>query len=387
MLRTIPLLLAVIAACRSKDYARELGPGESALRLVTDRSRLPDVAKAYRESGPYLRIAAERSLAWFAAPSSKRWYPFESFTHEQAEASVRALLELLDRCDDDAGFEREFLRRFDVYESIGYDRKGTVLFTGYYSPVFAGSRQPGGKFQFPLYRRPPDLVSDPITGEVKGRKTADGSLKPWPARREIERSGMLKGSELVWLADPLDAYIVHVNGSARIALREGGTLHVGYAGKTDRPYKGLGTLLVERKHLKKDGLSLMAIRRFYRENPDVVKDLILENESYVFFTEYEGAEWPAGSIGVPVTDLASVATDKKIFPRGGLVLFDTKYTGKGQKGDLIRFALDQDTGGAIRAPGRADIYFGIGPSPELLAGGQYSEGRLFYCFLRKQAGG
>ncbi|NJN14793.1 MAG: hypothetical protein HC813_04105 [Planctomycetes bacterium] len=249
-------------------------------------------------------------------------------------------------------------------------------------PRLRGEPGGGGKFRYPLYRRPADLVSDPITGEVKGRQTPDGQIRPWPARKEIERSGMFRGSELIWLADPLDAYIVHVNGSARIALKEGGIMHVGYAGKTDRPYKGLGTLLVERKHLKKEGLSLTAIRNFYVKNPEVVKELILENESYVFFTEYEGAEWPAGSIGVPVTDLASLATDKKIFPRGGLVLFDTKYTAKGQKADLIRFALDQDTGGAIRAPGRADIYFGVGPSPELLAGAQYNEGRLFYFFLK-----
>jgi membrane-bound lytic murein transglycosylase A len=110
------------------------------------------------------------------------------------------------------------------------------------------------------------------------------------------------------------------------------------------------------------------------------------NESYVFFMEYPGDKWPSGSLGVRVTPRASLATDKAIYPRGGVVLVDTKaVTLTRGKSDFLRFLLDQDTGGAIRAPGRADIFMGIGRDAEVLAGGQYAEGKLYYFFLKSAA--
>src|SRR5690606_33991075 len=137
--------------------------------------------------------------------------------------------------------------------------------------------------------------------------------------------------------------------------------------------------------LKPNQLSLKEIRRVYRENPELVKRLINRNESYVFFTEYEPDRWPAGSLGVRVSPETTLATDKKIYPRGGLVLVDTQaVTFSMGKRRFLRFMLDQDTGGAIQAPGRADIYMGEGLSAEILAGGQYAEGRLYYLFLKPE---
>ena len=105
----------------------------------------------------------------------------------------------------------------------------------------------------------------------------------------------------------------------------------------------------------------------------------------MFFTEYAGENWPAGSLGVQVTQETSLATDKKVYPRGGLVLADTSaVTFTSGRRPFTRFMLDQDSGGAIKAPGRADIYMGDGNSAEILAGGQYAEGRLFYFFLKPQ---
>ncbi|MDE1038440.1 MAG: 3D domain-containing protein, partial [Phycisphaerales bacterium] len=106
-------------------------------------------------------------------------------------------------------------------------------------------------------------------------------------------------------------------------------------------------------------------------------------ESFVFFKEYEGGNWPAGSLGVPVTAQRSVATDKKIFPRGGVVLVDTTVRSlTGEKQTFTQFMTDQDTGGAIRAPGRADLFMGVGPTAGIKAGGQYAEGQLYYLFLK-----
>jgi membrane-bound lytic murein transglycosylase A len=108
-----------------------------------------------------------------------------------------------------------------------------------------------------------------------------------------------------------------------------------------------------------------------------------ENENFVFFKEYDPGVWPAGSLGVRVTAEASLATDKAIYPRGGLVLVDTEAVSASRtRRPFLRFMLDQDTGGAIRAPGRADLFMGTGPEAEALAGEQQKEGRLYYFFLK-----
>ncbi|MCA9291231.1 MAG: MltA domain-containing protein [Phycisphaerales bacterium] len=367
------------------DYGRPLGPGESALRLITDPARMPDLVAARRDADFVTTQAIDRSLTWFAAPSSRQFYPFEDITHERARQSLVAFRELLETEPDPQAFESAVRERFDIYESVGYDNRGTVLFTGYYSPVFAASRVPTARFTAPLYMRPDDLVTDPVTGEPKGRLGANGTIGPYPTRREIESSRMFLGRELVWLETPLDAYIVQVNGSAKLRMPDGSTLFVGYAGKTDQPYTGLGSTLVERGYIDRGSISLRAIQDLYRQDPKLVEDLILVNDNFVFFTTYPGDRWPAGSLGVKVSDETTLATDKKIYPRGGVVMVETRSVtfSSGQR-DFKRLMLDQDTGGAIRAPGRADIFMGVGPSAEILAGGQYAEGRLFYFFLKQR---
>jgi peptidoglycan lytic transglycosylase A len=371
------------------NYARALAEGQPALRKITDPKRLPDLALAYRNADPTLLEAIDESIAWFEKPSSRKCFPVEGITHQQARASLLPMRELLLNGLDAQAFAREVAARFDVYESVGYDGSGIVLFTGYYAPVLRASRTPSGPFVHPLYKRPADLVTDAESGEPRGRRLPDGSVVPYYTRREIESQGILAGNELVWIEDPLDAYIVHVNGSAKLRL-EGAdgpeVMYVGYSGKTDRPYKGLGQSLVEAGLVSPDELSLATIKRIYRRDPKLVMELADNNESYVFFTEYDGGRWPAGSLNAQVTPERTLATDKKVYPRGGLVLVDTtQVTFAEQKRPFFQFMLDQDTGGAIKAPGRADIFMGVGPSAEILAGGQYAEGRLYYLFLKPQA--
>jgi membrane-bound lytic murein transglycosylase A len=383
-----PLLL--LAACKSKppppeppNYDRPLGPGERALRKVEDPSRVP-LAAAYEARDAALSTALERSERWFLKPSTVQWFPTEEVTHEQAEASVREARRLLDQGLGTQEFVAEFLRLFDVYESVGYDRRGSVFFTGYYAAVFEGSRTRTDRFQVPLYRRPPDLVTDENTGEPRGRKLADGSLVPYPPRAEIESSGMLEGLELVWLEDSLSAYVIQVNGSAKIELPDGTAMYVGYHGKNGCPYTSLGQRMVDRGMIRPEERGLAAIRRVYAQQPREVEEL-RRNESFVFFREASEGDWPSGSLGFPVTAMTTLATAKRIFPRAGLVLVDTRGLAHGAaRSDVLRFMADQDTGGAIDAPGRADIFMGVGPEAEALAGEQRSEGHLYYFFLKPE---
>jgi membrane-bound lytic murein transglycosylase A len=386
-LRTLALLVAAVAlaGCQSKpkpDYARPLPPGAAALRPVPEKD-WPDLAGAFVNRDSSLRVALDESVRWFDAPSSRQHFPFQGVTHERARASVIAFRDLLARSANAHAFETEALRLFDVLESVGYNDEGIVLFTGYYAPVFRASRARTERFRYPLYARPGDLVTDPVSGAPRGRRLADGTVATYPARAEIETTNMLAGTEIAWLEDALSAYLVHVNGSAKLRLQDGSTMHVGYAGKTDRPYTSLGKVMVEEGLIKPDEVDLREIWSVFRRKPAKVEQLMQRNESYVFFTESAGDSWPAGSLGVPVTERSSLATDKKIYPRGGVVLVDTDaITLTDGPRPFLRFMLDQDTGGAIRAPGRADIFMGIGKSAEIMAGGQHAEGRLYYVLLK-----
>jgi membrane-bound lytic murein transglycosylase A len=368
-----------------KNYSRPLPSGSSALRRISDSNKMPDFQRAWDNRDLFLSDACGESVTWFDKPSTVQWFPSNNVDHDKARASVVAFRELLRSAPDYTAFTDQLDREFDVYESVGCDDHGTVLFTGYYSPTFKASRYRRPGFTVPLYSRPDDLVTDAVTGEPRGRRLPDGSLVPWPPRRDIESSGILAGTEVVWLKDPLSAYVVHVNGSARLQMLDGTDLYLGYGGKTDRPYTGLGGTLVERGLVPIDELGMPAIRRLWKKDPAIVEDAIMANDSYVFFQEYSGGSWPAGSLGFPVTAERSIATDKSIYPRGGVVLVDTDAAtfASGSK-RFQQFMLDQDTGGAIRAPGRCDLYLGTGPMAEILAGRQFAEGKLYYLFLKDE---
>lgn len=344
----------------------------------------PRVEEALREDRRGLLEALDQSLGWFRKPSSQDYFPAGSITHERARASVFAFRELLRRIEDPARLAEQLRQQFDFYESVGADGRGTVLYTGYYAPTFRASRTRSGPYRYPLYRLPPDLVVDPATKATLGRRVND-RVVPYPDRATIEATELLSGLELVWLRDAFEAYLVHVQGSVALTLPDGSTLHVGYAGNNGHSYVSVARQLVEDGRIGEDELSLEEVRAHFEANPQDLEPYLRRNPRFVFFRVIEPENWPAGSLGIRVTPLRSVATDKTEFPPGGvtLVMTDLQKRGGGTR-EYVGFMLDQDSGDAIRTPGRADIYFGIGPSAERLAGGQYAEGRLYYLFLNDE---
>jgi len=269
-------------------------------------------------------------------------------------------------------------RDFQVYKSAGWNGSGGgVLFTAYCTPLLRGSLTQSAQYRYPLYSLPANLVKD-RDGSILGWKSPQGERPRYPSRAAIEASGMLAGSELVWLADPLDAYIAHVNGSAFIELPDGMLVRLGYAGKNGRAYTSLGKELEADGKLAPGGVSLQAIREWAaRASEDEVREYLHRNQSFVFFAPIE--DNPHGSLDVPVTAGRSLATDKALFPRGALVF----ASGPSSEASVNCFLFDQDTGGAIRSAGRADIYLGIGREAEEAAGQVKIEGQLYYFFLRE----
>jgi len=391
----LALAASFVAACSqtpekdaTPDYGRALPDGQSALVKVTDPLRIPDFRVAYGMSDDLLH-AIDGSIEYLEKPSSRNAFPMANITHERAHASLRRFRDVVANAVSPDDLHGSIVRDFDVYTAYGYDGRGSVLVTGYCTPIYDASLVRTEQFRYPLYRLPPEIVKAD-DGTPLGMRAPDGSLAPAPTRREIEEGSLFaaRDLELAWLADPVDAYVVHVQGSARLRLPDGSLRYVGYAGKTDRPYSSLGRALVAEGKITKADVSLPAIRSWLAEHPEQVFQWLWRNESYVFFTEYpEGM--PHGSLGFPVTPNRSIATDKSIFPRAAPVFLSVEVPASYGTLDATRkfrqFVLDQDTGGAIKAAGRADLYMGVGDDAERVAGRQKHVGRMYYLFLKEGA--
>ena len=330
-----------------------------------------------------LRQAIDNSRSYLNKPSSRQFFPVSGITHSKALESLDAFAEMLDSGLRGPQLNQAIREQFDVYISIGCDDQGTVLFTGYYTPIFNGSLTRTGRFEYPLYKQPNDLVKGP-TGEILGQRRPDGTITPYPPRSVIEGSGMLRGKEIAWLGDPFEAYIAHVQGSAKLQLPDGKLTTIGYAANNGHEYESVAQALVRDGRIDGDKISLSAMIDYFKRYKDQVDMYVRRNPRYVFFRKEGGP--PLGCLNEPVTTLRSIATDKSIFPRASLTFISTtlpQAMGTTVVNRLYSgFALDQDAGGAIRAPGRCDVYMGVGDMAGKLAGQTYQEGRLYYLFLK-----
>ncbi|MDI6449300.1 murein transglycosylase A [Anaerobaca lacustris] len=386
------LLLLLIGGfgCRTKvvethiQYDRPLPPGQLALRKINDANEMPDFREAWRDLDT-LKTATERSLNYLSKASSQQYYPYRDISHDRVVKTLEAFLTFADSGIRPAELNGIIRAHFDVYMSVGCDDRGTVLFTGYYTPIFEASFERTARFAYPLYTMPDDLVKGP-EGQTLGRRDPAGLITAYPDRAALERSGALKGQELVWLADPFEVYIAHVQGSAKLRMPDGQIITVGYAANSGHEYVSVAKALVADGRIPSDRMSLGAMIDYFRQHPDQVERYTQRNPRYVFFRIAE--ETPHGSLNEPVTPMRTIATDKSIFPRAALAFISTTVPHAGHAGVVEKpyegFVLDQDTGGAIRAPGRCDIYMGEGDEAGHLAGQTYQEGRLYYLFLKNQ---
>jgi membrane-bound lytic murein transglycosylase A len=267
------------------------------------------------------------------------------------------------------------------------------LLTGYYEPLLHGTRTPQGRFRTPIYRRPPDLVN--LTEEsmrgtqgetlTHARKTENG-LRPYPTRAEID-SGALKdrGLELLYLADPVDAFFMHVQGSGRIKLPDGTTIRVSYDGKNGHPYSSIGRHLIDTGHLATDQVSLGGLAKWLKADPERAKKAMWRNASYVFFRELAGeeAKGPLGVFNVPLTPGRSLAVDAGVHAVGTPIYVSAPtLLHDPPAGPFERLMIVQDVGSAIRGPERGDIFFGSGRAAGRCAGMTKHAGNFFVLVPR-----
>ncbi|MFT5290009.1 MAG: membrane-bound lytic murein transglycosylase A [Planctomycetota bacterium] len=378
-------LLAV--GCQSTpNYGTALPPGAPALIPLAPGEAMPDFAGDWHNQDEILP-ALDLSIDWLQRKHAPGFFPAADIDHDRVLASTIRFRELLAESESPQEFEMQLLREFQVYKSAGWNgRGGGVLFTAYCTPILKGNKEESATYRFPLYALPDDLVKNK-DGSVLGWETDFGMMSSYPSRQTIEANAILadRDLELVWLADPIDAYLAHVNGSAFIELPDGSMMRLGYAGKNGLTYQSLGRALVDEGRIPRGEASLRTIRSWAAEaGEEELLEYLHRNPSYVFFTPIDGN--PHGSLDVPVTGGRSLATDKSLFPRGSLVFVEARTPRDAPRGTpqatFERFMFDQDTGGAIRTAGRADIYLGIGPEAEELAGQVKSTGQLYYLFLK-----
>jgi membrane-bound lytic murein transglycosylase A len=359
----------------------------SDLPVFRDDLDRESLARAVRKSLEYYARLPERTTYRMAA---------ERFTLRDMKESLEAFLKIVETSDSPAAIERRVRDSFDVYRASGSPSSGSVLFTGYYEPVLKGSAARSERYRYPIYRKPEDSVvvqlgkfRDKYRNERLVGRVENGELVPYFSREEIDGARVLenRGLEIAWFADPVDIFFLHIQGSGMICLPDGACFQVSYAQSNGRAYRSIGKLLIDSGKATRENLSMQGIKKYLREHPEEIEDILNYNESYVFFRKV--GEGPVGSIGVALTGGRSIATDQTIFPRGALAFIKSRKPVIGSGGDIrswvpfSRFVLNQDTGGAITGPGRVDLYCGRGREAEITAGHLKEEGELYFLILKK----
>jgi len=251
--------------------------------------------------------------------------------------------------------------------------------TGYYEPELRGSRDRGGAFQVPVYRRPDDLITlAPDTDRARfndritGMRHAPEGQVPYYTREEIEAGALSgRGLELLYLDDAVELFFMQVQGSGRVRLADGSSVRLGFAGKNGHPYTSIGKLLAERGEGRPESLTMAGVKAWLRADPMRGRALMHENRSYVFFRELageEGRDGPLGAQGVALTAGRSLAVDAAYHTLGTPVFVTATGLATPEGQPFRRLMVAQDVGSAIRGPERGDIFWGSGEAAGAIAG-------------------
>lgn len=284
----------------------------------------------------------------------------------------------------------EIQKAYDAIEvSRGADAAPIrMLITGYYQPIFPGSLSRQPPYIHPLYRMPDDLLIRQTNGrkQVLGRRE-QGKIVPYWTRRDIEQGNLLQGQELVWLKNPFDAFVLHIQGSGIIRLPDGSRRGVHYAVNNGRDYRSIGKYLVDTGRMQLAEVTMDTIRRYIDQHPDERELILQHNNSFIFF--HWSAPGPAiGNLGRELTPGRSIAADQRWYPPGSLVFLDSRRPVMA-KGSVVewqrmrRLVTVQDTGSALTGPGRIDIFWGTGDQAGEEAGQMKEQGTAHLLLLKE----
>jgi len=349
-----------------------------------------------------LLAAIEKSLLFYRRVPADSRYPLgaSTCTAEELKETLLALRDILSTCDSDDCRKTRIAAAFDFYKAAGRDSKGTVLFTGYFQPVFQGSLVETEAYPVPLYRTPEETVvinlgkfREEYEGETLTGRVLNGEVVPHYTREEIDGDGVLRGRnlELAWAADPIEVFFLHIQGSGIMELPDGRVIRVGYARSNGHPFRGLAKVLLNQGKITERQMSHEGIKTWLQTHPGQRDEAMHQNPSYVFFRLMDGEN--VGSHNVPLTSGRSIATDPRVFPKGAPALIRLRKpvfsngTAEVTWLPFSRFVLNQDAGGAIKGAGRVDLYCGTGKGAERVAGSLKEKGELYFLLKKREGSG
>lgn len=322
--------------------------------------------------------AAQRNLEYLSRlPSEQR------LSVADREVSVADLLSLTHLVAELAGNVPELCNRAVVAR---VQTSEPLLVTGSYQPELRASRKRTERFRYPVYRTPDDLVDVDLRElcpscppRVLQGRVRDGRLVPYYTRAEIERGALAgRGFELAWLDDPVEAYFLHVQGSALLELEDGVKLQVSYAASNGHPYVSLGKVLTEQGKLARSAVSLREIKDYLRAHPEEQPQLFALNPRYVFFRGVVAG--PIGSCQIPLTPGRSVAADPAVYPHGAVGFLEMHADPTAPGRSYRRMVFLQDSGTTVSGPARLDVYWGSGEVAQAVAEDLRHQG-VFYLIL------
>lgn len=343
----ILIILSILTGCQSKSNKnikqnKEYCDGKLLLSTNTEN---PYLGTPVNISDYVLQVAKIKS-------SSPELYRQNEHIYKAINTWINQLL----------GYDEFNKVGLNNYAMTGQDGCGNVHFTGYYTPVIKARHTPTTVFKYPIYKMP--------TTE-----------RPLPSREQIY-NGALAGQELeiAYSNSLMDNFIMEVQGSAYIDFEDGSPLvFFSYAGKNGYTYSSIGQLLVKQGKIKKEEMSIQAIKDWSKnKSEEKLKELLIQNHSFVFFEPQYNAE-VKGAAAIPLIANASVASDKSLIPIGSVILADVPLLdedGQHRSRREVRLMVALDVGGAIKGQ-HFDLYLGIGEKPGELAGYYNHYGRVW----------
>ena len=249
--------------------------------------------------------------------------------------------------EDNTKIRKWFEENFQPYR-INDGTKGK--FTGYYSPVVRACR------------KKTDLCSAPIMDVPKDGRSFKG----------VDSTKLVSGQvgRVIYWIDPIDLQDM---GSATLILEDNSRVKVSVATTNELPFNGIGSQLLARGIRPPQGYGMKSVRAYLKQNRSLANELISKNPRYVYYTP-SATDAVVGTMGVPLSQIRSIAVDKNIYTLGLPMYLDTSLS-SGKK--FQRLMIAQDTGGAIIGANRADIYFGVGDEAFEYAHGQNKPGQMY----------
>ncbi len=292
----------------------------------------------------------------------------------------------------DGSLVREFFEAWFTPFQVTNNGGPDGLITGYYEAKLTGSRRRHGPYRYPIYGPPGDLVTADLgrfrpewRGKALTGRVENGRFVPYHTRAEIKQGALSgKARPILWVDDPIDSFVLHIQGSGRVELDDGSVVHMGFAGRNGHSYRSVGRELIKRGALDKHSASMQGIRAWIKANPEEGAQLLDINPSYIFFKHRNDSDGPVGAQGVPLTPGRSLAVDRVFIPYGVPVWLAT--TEPLSEKPLRRLMVAQDTGGAIKGPVRGDFFWGYGETAAANAGRMKQTGQLWLLLPRGVAG-